>query len=74
MEFIKWFNEICKAHKYKCEITESCNEKYSDLAEFINDNDINSVEELKKSLVKLNDKRDNVRNNRDWDYYSNLIQ
>jgi hypothetical protein len=50
------------------------NEKYSDLAEFINDNDINSVEELKKSLVKLNDKRDNVRNNRDWDYYSNLIQ
>jgi hypothetical protein len=29
---------------------------------------------LKKSLVKLNDKRDNVRNNRDWDYYSNLIQ
>jgi hypothetical protein len=27
MEFIKWFNEICKAHKYKCKITESCIKK-----------------------------------------------
>jgi hypothetical protein len=27
MEFIKWFNEICKAHKYKCEITENCIEQ-----------------------------------------------
>jgi hypothetical protein len=23
MEFCKWFNEICKEYKYKCEITES---------------------------------------------------
>jgi len=49
------------------------NEKYKDLSDFINDNNISDVEELKSYLYKLESKRDTVRNNRDWDYYSSLI-
>lgn len=49
-------------------------EKYEDLSKFINDNNIESVEELKHFLIILENKRNAVRNNNEWDYYSNLIQ
>lgn len=46
---------------------------YNDLVQFIKDNNINTVDDLKGFLPKLKEVRDNVRNNREWDYYSNLI-
>lgn len=49
------------------------NEKYKDLSSFIKVNNITNIEELKKYVIKLENIRDNVRNNRDWDYYTNLI-
>jgi hypothetical protein len=50
------------------------NKKYEDLSEFIQNNNIDNINQLKGFLPKLENERDNVRNNRDWDYYSNLIE
>lgn len=49
------------------------NEKYAELSEFIIDNNIQDIIELEKFLPKLKDKLYSTRNNRDWDYYHNLI-
>lgn len=50
------------------------NDKYTDLSEFIKDNNISDINDLKSYLPKLKNKRDVVRNNREFDYYSTLIQ
>jgi hypothetical protein len=50
------------------------NEKYKDLSNFIYDNNIENLENLKSYIHKLKIKQDLVRNNREWDYYNNLIQ
>ena len=46
-------------------------EKYNDLAEYINR--INSIEDLQTLKAKFRDKQMEVRNNRDFDYYQNMI-
>jgi hypothetical protein len=48
-------------------------EKYRELSKFISENNVKTVEELKQYVVQLENKRDSVRNNRDWDYYTKLI-
>ena len=48
-------------------------EKYSELNKFIQDNNINSVTELKSLLPRLEDKMMSVRNNREYNLYNTLI-
>ena len=46
-------------------------EKYNDLAEYINH--INTLEDLENLKYQFRNKQMNVRNNRDYDYYQNMI-
>jgi len=46
---------------------------YDDLNQFIKNNNLNTVDELKGFLPKLKEIRDNVRNNREFEYYEGLI-
>jgi hypothetical protein len=52
----------------------SKSDKYKDLSIFVKDNNIIDMKDLKSYLHKLKDKRMTVRNNREYDYYTNLIQ
>jgi hypothetical protein len=47
--------------------------KYSDLNQFIKDNGINSLSELKSKINVLNKKLETVRNNREFDLYTKII-
>jgi hypothetical protein len=46
---------------------------YDDLNQFIKNNNLNTVDEVKGFLPKLKEIRDNVRNNREFEYYEGLI-
>lgn len=49
------------------------NSNYSDVQDYFKFHDLESIKDLKRELGKLMNIRDNVRNNREFDFYTSII-